>query len=176
MRRCAFWRATINIVRDQLMASKNFYVSFGSLKLIHEDWFIRALGKGWSTRTFRAWMRNLRVPLIHTPNGAYVRLDQFHLAVGAVSMLGQKDHFTPGIRNRKASKIDVTRFHRDLKHIIRDLLWARGLDGVELKNDVRKAARDAASFLLEAGLRALPSRVQINHEGWLKSREQKRAS
>jgi hypothetical protein len=156
------------------MSAKNFYVSFGELKLIHEDWYLRALGPGWTKRSFRAWMRNLRVPIIHTPNGAYIRLDQFHLAVGSVSMLGQKDHFTPGIKNRKASKMDMTRFHRDLKAIIRDLLWAKGLSGIKLKAEVRKAASEASAFLLEAGLRFLPSRVQSNHEGFLKHQQEKR--
>jgi hypothetical protein len=156
------------------MSEKNFYVSFGSLKLIHEDWYIQSLGKGWTKRTFRRLCRNLQVPIIHTPNGAYVRLDQFELAIGSVSRLGEKDFFTPGLGHRKGSKIDMTRFHKDLKHIIRDLLWARGLNGVELRSMTRRAARDAASFLLESGLRHLPSRVQVNHESWLKSREEKR--
>ena len=166
----------MNIQREPRMSAKNFYVSFGSLKLIHEDWYLRALGHGWTVRTFRALCRNLKVPIIHTPNGAYVRLDQFELALGSVGRMGEKDFFTPGIRNRTPSKLHLGRFHKDLKHIIRDLLWAKGLSGIELRRDVRKAARDASAFLLEAGLRFLPSRVQRNHEAHLRNQEQRRAS
>ena len=153
------------------MSNAQSYISFGSgLRLMSEDFYIKAMGGNMSRKGCRALCRKLLCPMIEIGDTRYVEMIRFELAMTAITRIGEEDFFAPGsrsIRNQSAKgtrKLDPEKVLKNYEVLAAELLAAKKVNGVELTHEVKDAARTAANRMRESALHMMPSSAQARKD------------
>lgn len=149
--------------------SDQFYIGFGSgIKLLSEDWYIKEFGSNITKRAFRSFCRALGVPLVEIGKTTYVEMSSFQLALKAITRVGEPDFYVSGCQSiasgkKRASKLDPDYVAKNLEPLLCELLACKAMGGLNLTNEVKKAARMAAERMVRAGISQLPEKYQRKH-------------
>ena len=146
--------------------SKNLYIGFGAgIKLLSEDWYIKEMGSGMKTRSFRSFCKAIRVPLIEIGGTKYVEMNSFLIALKAITRIGRPDFYSNSSQSSSRSKnspstLDPQYVAENLEPILCELLVARTLNGGSITAETKTAARVAAERMARAGISELPLDAQ----------------
>jgi hypothetical protein len=149
------------------MQEPGVFLSFGTgVRLRSEDDFIRLFPPGLTRKGFRSLCRALSVPMLEVGRTRYVDTLSLLLALRSILRVGEPDFLTPGchtLRNlaqadraRCATRLDTSRFQRNLTSVISELVAASRINGVRLSASVSEAATKAAQRMVLAGIHHFP--------------------
>lgn len=128
-----------------------------SIRLLIEDWYIRAFGSGVTRRGFRALCRAIGVPIIRVGQHNYVEMSRMELAFSAICSLGASNFAIPGSRHAHkvpddfTSTLDVAEL--DYENIVREMNVCRSLATGELLDALQRKAKQVARKLTGIDLR-----------------------
>lgn len=161
--------------RDQGLKDQT-YISLGSgVKLLHEDYYLKAMGGQMVKSSFRKLLRLIRVPMIEIGQSRYVDVNTFELAMCALLRIGEPDVFTPGCQsslNGKASPLGMTpeRTEEHWRVVLRDLVLRKKLNAADVTHRSREALRLAARRLTTHGAHLVATAEQQRHDEILRER------
>lgn len=127
---------------------------------------------GLSTHAFRLLCKSLQLPMIEIGVKRFVCLPMFKIAMWAVSRIGEPDFLVPGCDTlRRAGKtsrcvtstLDVEELKKNLEVVVKELVYARKLDGIQEDDDATDYAREAAERLVRAAVHIQP---KLFYEEW----------
>lgn len=141
--------------------------------LISEDHYLQAFAPlGMTIQGFRRLLASLRVPTIEIGSTRLVDDLSFQIALRSILRLGQKPFLAPGCTTLAvsasrdhpdyATSLHPERLTQDLSALIAELLLTHGLEAKPSARSAKKAAIQAASRLLSAGLAQMPERLQAD--------------
>ncbi len=142
----------------------------GALKWYEEARFADEMGL--STHAFRLLCRSLQVPMIEIGTKRFLCLPMFKIAMWAVSRIGEPDFLVPGCDTlRRAGKtsrcvtssLDLDQLRDDMEVVVRELVYARRLEGIAEEDDAIDYAREAAERLVQAAVHIQP---QLGYKEW----------
>lgn len=146
-----------------------YFVSLPSgLRLMSESYFLEELKPfGITVKGFRSLLRALNVPSIEIGKVRLIDSLTFAMALKCVLRIGEPDFLVPGCesirKNRTvgcALSLDPSRFEKNAKTVIAELLYARRFFGMRNSADIRTLARDAAARLVSFGMHNATSDLQ----------------
>ena len=159
----------VQVVPDYL---KQHYVSFGGpSRFVTDSYFIAALAPlGFSRETFASLCRSLGVPIIHFNEYRLVDLFSFHLAMRAISQLGQPDfHITPSFSSKR-SVLSADIIRKNYESLVRDMIVARDISITP--EEARRTAEEAARRMVEFALCFRASDRQRMHDARTRAKAQ----
>ena len=146
-----------------------FYISFGGVKLLSEDWYISEI-PGISKRGFRSLCKALQVPMVEIGKDRYVEGTSFLLAMKAITRIGMPDFLTPGCetirknrRKNEASELDLEDYKKNFEVVVAELIASKRVNIGSVKLDIKKAASQVAERMTRAGLQFMPSKEQSKY-------------
>ena len=152
------------------------YISLGGgVRLLSEEWYIRAFGGRLKTTGFRKLCKALQVPRVQIGREWFVNMAPFEMAFSYVTGLGRPDFLVPGamsIHNGLSTREEAPNHCRSIqeedleksfKFIVKQLLAARHMNNTRTDTQTRQAIRSATRRMTEASL-------QLRYEvSWLKN-------
>lgn len=142
----------------------------GALKWYEEARFADEMGL--SKYAFRLLCKSLQVPMVEIGTKRFLCLPMFKIAMWAVSRIGEPDFLVPGCDTlRRAGKtsrcvtssLDTDRLRDDMEVVIKELIYARKLEGIKEEDETINYAREAAERLVQAAVHIQP---QLGYEEW----------
>ena len=146
--------------------SDQFYIGFGSgIKLLSEDWYIKEFAGNISKKAFRSFCRAIKVPIIEIGKTSYIEMNSFHIAMKAITRVGEDDFFVSGCLSvssgkKRPSTLDAEKVAKDIEPILCELLACKALGGLNMTQETKNAARNAADRMARAGLAELALQQQ----------------
>jgi hypothetical protein len=138
--------------------SDQFYIGLGSgIKLLSEDWYIKEFAGNLSKKAFRSFCRAIQVPIIEIGKTSYVEMNSFQIAMKAITRIGEPDFYVSGCQSvasgkKRPSSFDSKKIAENLEPILCELLACKVLGGLNMTQETRNAARNAAERMARAGL------------------------
>ena len=167
--------------------SSNFYIGLGGgVRLLSEEWYLQEF-PGLTKRGFRALCKALSVPMVEISSTRYVEATSFLLALRAITRIGEPNFLAPGSetlrKNNKKDEItelDVKKFKKNFETVVSELIAAKKVQSGQVHLDIKKAAKEAASRMVRAGMQFMPSREQQKYdrkamESYVEEEESKKA-
>lgn len=129
---------------------------------------------GVTYNSFRQFLKNLDVPVLHIGKQQLVRVQSFRLALLKISRIGEKDFLAPGcpaikrnnkvIINNSVRHLDVESYKRDMELLIAELLFCKAASGVVLTQEVHQLASQTVERMLKAALQGASLRTQALYD------------
>jgi hypothetical protein len=150
-------------------APKAHYLSFGTgVKLMSEEWYIKALEGQMSKTGFRSFLKVLGVPSLEIGNNRYIDMLRFEIAMSSILRIGQPNFLAPGAKSLKYSnrdpdavlEADVEHLQKHYRQIAGELLMAKRVAGAEMSYRTRDLVKKAARNLQKAAVHTLPKIAQ----------------
>jgi len=146
--------------------SNQFYIGFGSgIKLLSEDWYIKEFAGNISKKAFRSFCRSLKVPIVEIGKTSYIEMNSFQIAMKAITRVGEEDFFVSGCQSvssgkKRPSTLDAEKVAKDIEPILCELLACKALGGLNMTQETKNAAKNAAERMARAGLAELALQQQ----------------
>ena len=120
-------------------------------------------------RGFRALCKALQIPMLEVGNKRFVEMSSFAIAMRAVLNIGNADFLTPGCQTLKKNRKTTERttmtsqeFEKNFEMAVLCLMASSDLNKKRSIYELKKAAKEFAKQLTEAGVQFLPVRAQAD--------------
>lgn len=136
----------------------------GGLRWCHEDMLAGEMGL--SRRAFRRLCSVLHVPMLELHKDRLVCIPMFHIAMWAISRIGEPDFLVPGChtmerpptlrRDNTTTTLDLARLQRNLELIIKEMVYVSRLDHRRVDADAISISKEAAKRMIQMGVQNAP--------------------